>query len=95
MGHWSLRDREGEMGIFRRSKLTDRRDTFIDLRDAPPVRRAPTTTREVWARSNRCPRCGGVGYLDHVDVNRRVMFQHCTECHHAWETTEASCVQPR
>ena len=81
------------MGIFRRSKLTDQRSTFIDLREAPAEPIAPR--REVWARSNRCPRCRGVGYLDHVDVNRRVMFQHCTECSHAWETAEAHCAPPR
>ena len=89
------------MGIFRRSRLTDRKGALIDLRDAPapPAPRpapAPSDSRqEVWARSNRCPLCRGIGYLDRVDVNRRVMFQHCTECHHAWETIEADCVQPR
>ena len=83
------------MGIFRRSKLTDRKGALIDLRDAPAPPARDDARREVWARSNRCPRCRGVGYLDRVDMNRRVMFQHCTECHHAWETAEASCVQPR
>ena len=85
------------MGIFRRSKLTDRRATFIDLRDGPTTVRpvAPEREREIWARSNRCPRCHGVGYLDHVDMNRRVMFQHCTECQHAWETAEADCSNAR
>ena len=83
------------MGIFRRSKLTDRKATFIDLRDTSEAGSPPAPRQEVWARSNRCPLCRGIGYLDHVDMLRRVMHQHCTECGHAWETAEAACVGHR
>ena len=81
----------GDMGIFRRSKPTGRKAGFIDLREGP-AQPAPTPSRrEVWARSNPCPLCRGIGYLDHIDMTKRVMFQHCLACGHTWETTEASC----
>ena len=36
-----------------------------------------------------CPQCGGHGYLEGIDVKRRIMFQHCTVCSVKWETSEA------
>jgi hypothetical protein len=50
------------------------------MRESPP---------EVWGRPNRCPQCGGVGYLEGVDLVHRVQHQHCTECFHKWSTAEA------
>ena len=86
---------DGEMGIFRRSKLTERKTGFIDLRDAPARSEPSPPRQEVWARSNPCPLCRGVGYLDHIDMTKRLMFQHCRECGHTWETAEASCAPHR
>jgi hypothetical protein len=36
-----------------------------------------------------CPECEGPGYLDGIDVNRGVMYQHCPSCWTKWETTES------
>jgi len=38
-----------------------------------------------WGRPSRCPSCGEAGYLDRVDVERHVMFQHCPSCWNKWE----------
>lgn len=43
----------------------------------------------VWGRPSSCPRCGGAGYLDHVDLVDRFMEQRCPDCEHRWTTTEA------
>jgi Zn ribbon nucleic-acid-binding protein len=45
--------------------------------------------RQEWGRPGRCPACGGRGYLDHIDLVDRVMYQHCTECGHQWQVSEA------
>lgn len=45
--------------------------------------------KQEWGRPGRCPACGGRGYLDHIDMVDRVMYQHCTECGHRWEVSEA------
>lgn len=42
-----------------------------------------------WGRPGRCPACGGRGYLDHIDLVDRIMYQHCTDCGHRWEVSEA------
>ena len=60
-------------------------EPVIDLVDAPPVQR--------WGQPGRCPECQGRGYLDSISMARRVMFQHCTECGHAWETTQAELAE--
>ena len=65
------------MAIF--VKRTRRHEPFIDLRDAP----AP-----VWGRATACPHCGGNGYLDHIDMVRRVMHQHCVVCARTWQTPQ-------
>jgi Zn ribbon nucleic-acid-binding protein len=44
--------------------------------------------RRVWGRSNPCPQCGGVGYLDRIDLVDRVMFEHCVDCGHKYEEHE-------
>ena len=66
------------MGIF--LKRRDRHD-FIDLREAP---------LPVWGRATACPHCGGHGYLDHIDLVRRVMHQHCVVCERRWVTPESA-----
>lgn len=31
-----------------------------------------------------CPECAGRGFLDQIDVARRVQHEHCTICHAKW-----------
>jgi hypothetical protein len=52
----------------------------------------PAKPRQEWGRPGRCPECNGRGYLDHIDLIDRVMYQHCTECRHSWTITEAELV---
>lgn len=52
----------------------------------------PSKPRQEWGRPGRCPECNGRGYLDHIDLVDRIMYQHCTECRHAWTVTEAELV---
>jgi hypothetical protein len=50
---------------------------------------APPKPKLEWGRPSRCPECNGRGYLDHIDMIDRVMFEHCTECGHKWVVTQA------
>ena len=52
----------------------------------------PAKPRQEWGRPGRCPQCNGRGYLDHIDLVDRIMYQHCTECRHEWAVTEAELV---
>jgi hypothetical protein len=62
----------------------------LDMTAAELVGEAPPPKpRLEWGRPSRCPQCGGRGYLDHIDMVDRVMFEHCTECGHKWEITQA------
>lgn len=67
------------MGLFERR---GGEHEVIDLTE----RRRP---RQRWGQPGRCPQCRGVGYLDHIDLVDRVMFQHCVDCNHQWQTSEA------
>jgi hypothetical protein len=51
-----------------------------------------TDRREVWGRAARCPECGGIGYLDRVDLVERIQYEHCTECFHKWQVAETETV---
>ena len=66
------------MSIF--LKRRDKRD-FVDLRELP---------QPVWGRATACPHCGGHGYLDHIDLVRKVMHQHCVACERTWQTPESA-----
>jgi len=65
------------MGLFNRKESAD---AVVDLRDAKPALEFGYPTP--------CPQCGGPGYLDGIDISRRVMFQHCPSCLTKYETTE-------
>jgi len=69
------------MGLFSRKGSKAR---VIDLRDR-------TANRRVFefGLPTPCPECGGHGYLDGIDVKRRIMFQHCPDCLAKWETAES------
>ncbi len=36
-----------------------------------------------------CPECAEPGYLDSIDINEGVMYQHCPSCWAKWTTSEA------
>jgi hypothetical protein len=67
------------MGLFSRES----KQRVLDLRDKPAK---PTLE---FGLPSPCPECGGHGYLEGIDVKRRIMFQHCTICSVKWETSEA------
>lgn len=52
----------------------------------------PADVRPRWGKPTRCPACGKPGYLDTLDLVRGVMRQHCPDCWHEWETSEAESV---
>jgi hypothetical protein len=56
------------------------------------VETQPAKPRQEWGKPGRCPECSGRGYLDHIDLIDRIMYQHCTECRHEWTVTEAELV---
>ena len=76
------------MGIFRRQHTGTADGEVIDLRDAPS-----TKGRAIWGKPSRCPACAAPGYLDHIDLTRRRMYQHCPTCGERWETAEADTVE--
>jgi hypothetical protein len=66
-----------------------REGRVIDLTAAELATEAPPKPRLEWGKPSRCPECNGRGYLDHIDMIDRVMYQHCTECGHKWKVTQA------
>jgi hypothetical protein len=68
------------MGLFRKPQEEQQREPVVDLRDAKPTLQFGFPTP--------CPECGAPGYLDSIDVTRRVMHQHCPTCFAKWQTTE-------
>jgi hypothetical protein len=60
--------------LFNRSSRGRGDDVVIDLRDSVARLGFP----------GRCPACGGGGYLDAIDVSRRLQHEHCQRCGHAW-----------
>jgi len=44
--------------------------------------------RRIWGQANPCPRCGGLGFLDHIDLVDRIAYEHCTECGAKYEEQE-------
>ena len=49
---------------------------------------AAKTPARGWGRPARCPICQKRGYLDSIDNDLRVMYQHCPRCFHQWTLTE-------
>ena len=68
--------------MFRRSRHS--RTPHVDL-----VAAERGLQRPQWGSASRCTACNGIGYLDHIDMVRRVMHQHCVDCGHTWRTSEA------
>jgi hypothetical protein len=55
-------------------------DPVIDLRGAEPV--------IIFGKPAPCPDCGHAGYLDSIDPQNRVMYQHCPACFGRWSIAE-------
>ena len=70
------------MGLFNRKE--EEAEPVVDLRDAKPALEFGYPTP--------CPECGGPGYLDSIDLSRRVMYQHCPSCFTKYEVTEAELI---
>lgn len=67
-------------------------EQVIDLSEPVTDQVAPAP-KQRWGMPGRCPECSGVGYLDGISMATRTMFQHCTECGHKWETTQAQLAE--
>jgi len=55
--------------------------------------RARALNNEVWGRPGRCPKCGGIGYLDRIDLVDRIQEEHCVDCWYKWSIAESDTVQ--
>jgi hypothetical protein len=69
------------MGLFGKKQLHEPEPEVIDLRSSSPA--------IVFGMPAPCPSCGGPGYLDSIDLNERVMYQHCPSCFDRWTIAEA------
>ncbi len=67
----SLTDRLVEAGAWAPGPRPQ--EIIIDL-DAPPDAGVP----------GPCPTCGGRGFLDLIDVVKRVQHEHCVDCRANW-----------
>jgi hypothetical protein len=67
------------------AELVDIRDPGVAPQSPPPK---PVVAEE-FGRPTLCPACGHNGYLDGIDIKRRIMFQHCPACATKWDTSEA------
>jgi hypothetical protein len=54
---------------------------------------AKALNKEIWGRPGRCPECGGIGYLDRIDLVDRIQEEHCVDCWYKWRVAEADTVQ--
>lgn len=71
------------MGLFKRREADE--PLLVERAEAaPPIAGAPGT----------CPKCGGSGYLDHIDLVARIQRQHCRACGHEWQISLADEPQP-
>jgi hypothetical protein len=68
-----------DMALFRQKRREPAQ--VIDLREPAPVRLE-------FGFPTPCPECSSNGYLDSIDVEARVMYQHCPSCWTKWTTTE-------
>jgi hypothetical protein len=85
------------MGLWERLHKDDNAATAQpSVREAIDLAQTADTggaRQEVWGRPGRCPRCGGVGYLDGVDLINRIQHEKCTECFHKWSVSESETVK--
>jgi len=74
-----------------RTESPGRYDTGPTVGEA--LSQARALRHEVWGRPGRCPECGGIGYLDRIDLVDRIQEEHCVDCWHKWTISEADTVQ--
>ena len=94
-----LFDRRGDRTDAAGEERLDPPDEIIDLRgdrDAVVIdlaamerARAVKSQKVQWGMPAPCPTCGAAGYLDHIDMVGRVMYQHCPTCFEKWAIAEA------
>jgi len=72
------------MGLFKKDESAD---AVVDLRADQPALQFGYPTP--------CPECNGPGYLDSIDLTRRVMYQHCPSCFTKYEVTEDELISAR
>lgn len=80
------------MGVFDRLHGAKSADTDMGPSIAQAVRSANQAATEIWGRPGGCPRCGGHGYLDRIDVIDRIQYEHCIDCSHKWSVAEADTI---
>lgn len=83
------------MGLFERLQAakaaregTTPPERTIDLTDSAGSTEPAGQPKQRWGQPGRCPECGGRGFLDHIDMIDRIMYQHCVECGHKWSMSE-------
>jgi uncharacterized protein (DUF983 family) len=77
------------VGLWERLHPEDKHKPAASPTIAEGLNTAQEVRREVWGIPGRCPQCNGRAYLDRIDVVERMMFEHCTECGHEWNVSEA------
>lgn len=76
------------MGLFRKATSI----SGVTVGDVISAALAPPRPM-VWARPNRCSVCNGKGFLERIDVQDRIQYEHCTVCGHKWTVTERETVR--
>ncbi|MEJ5255350.1 MAG: hypothetical protein WHS89_08385, partial [Acidimicrobiales bacterium] len=80
----SFRRRRRDRGVRPGDDAPARSDeVIIDLRE--PLPPGPLE----WGLPTLCPRCEAWGYIDRLDLVRRVMQLHCPTCRFHWEISES------
>jgi DNA-directed RNA polymerase subunit RPC12/RpoP len=51
--------------------------------------------KRIWGQANRCPECGGRGYLDRIDLVDHEMHEHCLQCGEKFVDRQADLSSPR
>jgi hypothetical protein len=67
-------------------EVDERRPTTQEILDSlrDPLPPGPLE----WGIPTRCPRCEDWGYIDRLDLVRRVMLLHCPTCQDHWSIGE-------
>ena len=85
------------MGLFERMRAAPRTESSggyaAGLTVGQALSQARVLRNEVWGRPGRCPECGGIGYLDRIDLVDRIQEEHCVDCWYKWRVAEADTVQ--
>ena len=61
-----------------------RRQTAVIAPEPELVAEPSATEADTSHGPQRCPNCGGAGYLDHIDLGHHVQSEHCQKCGERW-----------